>query len=508
MTQVAQVFEALDNVAMYGSKNTNNTGNYKAKRSQVQCKYCHYKGHTKENCYKLVGYPSDFKSKKKGINTGQYANQVCGAELKCTDRYTVGSNVASSVTQQGRGGIYSNSDCSYVVQRKHRSIRLIKQISCCRYFEQVNAFMSHCVTDKWIVDTGATNHMTSCLDILHNYRALPNIEENKVPLPTGSVDLFSGQVKGIGREEHGLYILHGSTSISASSQATNKCVNTANDVFISSSISSTSSSVSSSNICSLWHKRLGHAPIDIIKKIETLSKLTTVLSSSSYCLVSALSIRVHAQQNGVAERKHRTILEMARSIRFQAAVPLRFWGECVTIVVYLLNRLPFKVIGYNSPFEKLYLHLPSLSHLKVSGCLCYVTAPKVLDKFSPRAVPAVLLGYSSTQKGYILYNLHSKTFMVRNVVFHEIVFPFKHVRDSGTLVFPVLDLLSSEWNAATPISSSAPTVEDSTEPAADYMSSESSADIPTFPTDTTTSELIIPTVRDSQNDACADTSAT
>ncbi|XP_075077318.1 uncharacterized protein LOC142164052 [Nicotiana tabacum] len=469
---------------MYNNKNINNTGNYKPKRSQVQCEYCHYKGHTKENCYKLVGYPPDFKSKRKGINTGQYANQVCGAEMNFTDRYIMGNNVASSVTQQGRGGSHSNSGVPQPANQP-------------TFFQ-------------------------------------------KMPHP--APDLFSGQVKGIGREEHGLYILRGSTSMSVPSQKTNKCVNTADDTPIStSSISSTSSSssVSVSSICSLWHKRLGHAPIDIIKKIEALSKWTTgnfhqpctseaiivlrdfltqannmfsttvkilrtdngseFFSIEFKHLLSSLDI-VHQstcvytpQQNGVAERKQRTILEIARSFRFQAVVPLRFWGERVAIAVYLLNRLPSKVSGYKSPFEKLYLHPLSLSHLKVFGCLCYATTPKMLDKFSPRAVPAVLLGYSSTQKGYILYSLHSKTFMVnRNIVFHETVFPFKHVKNSGTLVFPILDLLSPELNAATPIFPLTPTVEDSTEPIEAQISSESPAEIPPFTTDTTASEPIIP----------------
>ncbi|XP_075112053.1 uncharacterized protein LOC142182060 [Nicotiana tabacum] len=193
---------------------------------------------------------------------------------------------------------------------------------------------------------------------------------------------------------------------------------------------------------------------------------------------------------------------MARSMRFQAVVPLIFWGKWVATIVYLLNRLPFKVIGYKSPFERLYLHLPSLSHLKVFDSLCYTTTPKVLDRFSPRAIPVVLLGYSSTQKGYILYNLHSKTFMInRNVMFHEIVFPFKYVKALGTLVFPILDL------SASPISSSAPTVEDSTEPIEDQLSSESFAEDPSFTTDTIASKPIIPAMSDYKDDANTETSA-
>ncbi|KAE8696688.1 hypothetical protein F3Y22_tig00110652pilonHSYRG00101 [Hibiscus syriacus] len=63
--------------------------------------------------------------------------------------------------------------------------------------------------------------------------------------------------------------------------------------------------------------------------------------------------------------------------------------------------------------------------LKVFGCLCYATDPKPTDKFSPRAFPSVFMGYSSTQKGYLLFDLTSKKFFVnRDVIFHEEVFPF------------------------------------------------------------------------------------
>ena len=114
------------------------------------------------------------------------------------------------------------------------------------------------------------------------------------------------------------------------------------------------------------------------------------------------------QQNGIVERKHRHILEMARSLRFQSYLPLKFWGECVLTSVYLINRIPSKILKGKTPHELLYKTLPSLDHIRVFGCLAFASEVKKLDKFASRVVPAIFLGYSSLQKGYKLYGLYKK----------------------------------------------------------------------------------------------------
>jgi transposase InsO family protein len=77
------------------------------------------------------------------------------------------------------------------------------------------------------------------------------------------------------------------------------------------------------------------------------------------------------QQNGVVEKRNRTVMEMPRTLLKSMKVRGKFWGESVRHVVYLLNRLPTKVLGDVTPYESWTRRKPSLGHLKMFGCTAH-----------------------------------------------------------------------------------------------------------------------------------------
>ena len=105
------------------------------------------------------------------------------------------------------------------------------------------------------------------------------------------------------------------------------------------------------------------------------------------------------QQNGVAERKHRPLLEVSRAFRFQGKIPLKSWGHCVPAAAYLIDRVSSSVINYLTPYERLYGYKPMLSHLRTIDCLCFAKKLVENDKLMPRSKSAVHMGYSEIQKG-------------------------------------------------------------------------------------------------------------
>ncbi|KAL2929782.1 Retrovirus-related Pol polyprotein from transposon TNT 1-94 [Bienertia sinuspersici] len=117
-------------------------------------------------------------------------------------------------------------------------------------------------------------------------------------------------------------------------------------------------------------------------------------------IIHQTSVPGVAAQNGRVEKKHKSLLEIARAIRLHANLPEYLWGECILLATHIINLLPSSVIGWKTPYERTFSKKPSYEHLRVIGCLCYASPTnKSSNKFDETAIRSILVGYPQGQKG-------------------------------------------------------------------------------------------------------------
>ena len=120
-----------------------------------------------------------------------------------------------------------------------------------------------------------------------------------------------------------------------------------------------------------------------------------------------------SQQNGVAERENRTLLEISRALLIESHAPAHFWPEAITTATYLTNRLPSKPLNCRTPLDTLGSFVSLLSHHslppRIFGCVVFVHLSKHSQtKLEPRAINEFLLSMEYTKRGIdvlILYTI-------------------------------------------------------------------------------------------------------
>lgn len=522
------------------------------------CMHCGKTNHSKEFCYKVVGYPTDWR--QPGRRSNKQDKQYNGDKLQ-----SGGSSGAALATTANDSGITIPGLTS---EQYQQLLTLLSGQNTASGNPSANMAVSNFsgkTKDAWVIDTGATHHITHDIDSLSNVVSCPDMPP--VQISNGDTvgvnalgritlskrlileqvlgisnfcfnllsvskltrdlncsltfwsgffviqDLHSRKLIGVGREQNGLYYLEPMKG--------GKALMTKH-----------------SGTASLWHRRLGHLPMNRIPLVPSLSisdcdktfacdacykakqtrspfpistnktmhafdllhcdiwgpYKTASYSGSHYFLTivddfsratwvflmkyksdtktyllqffhwvntqfdSQIKIIrtdngsefIHKdlmsyysdhgmehqtscvytpQQNGIVERKHRHLLEVARALMFQANLPISFWGESILTAAYLINRMPLSVLQDRTPHEVLLGKTPMYDHLRTFGCLCYGHVNgKPRDKFAARAKPGVFVGYPHNTKGYKVYDLESKGIYVsRDVDFLEDIFPFAQI---------------------------------------------------------------------------------
>ncbi|RVW65710.1 Retrovirus-related Pol polyprotein from transposon TNT 1-94 [Vitis vinifera] len=233
-----------------------------------------------------------------------------------------------------------------------------------------------------------------------------------LPLPSLPLtsDRSTGKTIGIGRESQGLYHLTSDSSPAV-------CISTDAPLLI--------------------HNRLGHPSFSKFQKMVPRFfnfVVASVDNAREYFSAQFTSFMSHhgilhqsscahtPQQNGVAERKNRHLVETARTLLLHSHVPFRFWGDAVLTACYLINRMPSSVLHDQIPHSLLFPDQP-LYFLppRVFGCTCFVhILTPGQDKLSAKAMKCLFLGYSKLQKGYRCYSLEThRYFISADVTFFE-----------------------------------------------------------------------------------------
>nr|GEY80738.1 hypothetical protein [Tanacetum cinerariifolium] len=114
-------------------------------------------------------------------------------------------------------------------------------------------------------------------------------------------------------------------------------------------------------------------------------------------------------ENGVVERRNRTLVEAARKMLSASKLPLFFWAEAIATACYTQNQSIIIPTHGKTLYHIIIDRKPLIKHLHIFGCICYITRDgKNLDKMKEKEDPCILVGYSTQSKGHRVYNKRTR----------------------------------------------------------------------------------------------------
>lgn len=133
------------------------------------------------------------------------------------------------------------------------------------------------------------------------------------------------------------------------------------------------------------------------------------------------SVEYTPQQNGVAERANRTLVEMARCMLTQAKLPKSLWAEAINTAAFIRNRCPSKRLADTTPMEMWNKRKPYVGFMRIFGSkvIALNKGPR-RSKFEPKGESYLLVGYSEESKAYRLWKPGTRQVIKRrDVRFNE-----------------------------------------------------------------------------------------
>ncbi|XP_026419684.1 uncharacterized protein LOC113315633 [Papaver somniferum] len=390
-------------IAMTVNKFGNFSQRFSLQNTGGKCTCCGNGKHTVENCFKKNGYPGWWNTRSK-TEKGKGKADICSTEMTTSTTATPIVDELPSIIDHHVPKELGNIGLALIVANSNKD-------------------------HSWILDYGATNHMTFEASILKDV-CPPDCSTvynaNGVPYPvTGAGrDLSNGKIIGCGCKPSDLNC---ETCILAKSHRTTypdsfnrrlvPCALVHSDVWGPCRITSNSGF--------RWFVLF----VDDCTRMTWIYLMRNKSDVAGYFqehgLIHETTCPSTPQQNGVAERNNRQLLEITRACLIGANMRPHFWEESITNAVYLLNRVPTSVLKFQTPLDKLasFVAIPSQLKLppRVFGCVVYVHIKKHLRcKLDPCALMCVFVGYHPFQKGYMCYHpLSYKFYVSMDVTFSE-----------------------------------------------------------------------------------------
>nr|GEX24635.1 retrovirus-related Pol polyprotein from transposon TNT 1-94 [Tanacetum cinerariifolium] len=162
----------------------------------------------------------------------------------------------------------------------------------------------------------------------------------------------------------------------------------------------------------LWHRRLSYLNFDTINMLSKNDIVTLHAYFAAEGIIHQTSIARTPEQNGVVERRNRTLVEAARTMLSAAKVPLFFWAKAIATTCFTQNRTLVIPRHEKTPYHIINDRKPSVKFFHIFGSICYfVRDGENLDKMKAKGDECIFMGYSTQSRAYRVLNKRTRVIM-------------------------------------------------------------------------------------------------
>nr|GEZ69308.1 hypothetical protein [Tanacetum cinerariifolium] len=162
----------------------------------------------------------------------------------------------------------------------------------------------------------------------------------------------------------------------------------------------------------LWHRRLSHLNFDTINLLSKNDIVTLHAYFSVEWILYQMSVARTPEQNGIVERRNRTLVEAARTMLSAAKFPLFFWAEAIATACFTQNRSLVIPSHEKTPYHIINDRKPSVKFFHIFGSICYIVRDgENLDKMKEKGDECIFVGYSTQSRAYRVFNKRTQVIM-------------------------------------------------------------------------------------------------